>query len=232
MPCSNADTNKIINVLVLDGTWKYTKEMDRANTYPDRMLRVQWSPNANDNDNDNDNNDNDKNNNSPPAPAHAFASIRTPPSPNHLSTAECIAWLIGCLEHEDHHPPPPSPQQQDDVNDDGDDDDNTTPTTNIASSSACTTSSLFNSVLHQQLMKPLDCMVSKWTSHRDNHHPRRHDNHDTSETTPSTCATLHDKTLQKRVLEVDPTMDCGSSTMPPPKKGANRSTRDDCSVPN
>ena len=123
-PMSKAD--HVINLLVLDGTWKYTKEMDRANTYPNHIIRVQWGHKdivalkpLQDNQ------------------GHStiggttttgrFASIRTPPSPNHLSTAECIALAVSRLE-------------------DGSD----------------------SAYLFEQLMKPLDCMVKKWNSYRNN----------------------------------------------------------------
>ncbi|KAI2504482.1 hypothetical protein MHU86_9981 [Fragilaria crotonensis] len=220
--CRNS--NKIVNVLVLDGTWKYTKEMDRANTYPDRMLRVQWSPKTN---NNNHNNDNNKDS-APQPPQHLFGSIRTPPSPNHLSTAECIAWLICCLEHGDS---PPQRQHDDDST-------TTTKSTNMASFSTGTTLSSFNSALYEQLLKPLNCMVSKWNSHRDNHN-QNHDDDVTQPTSKSAdssateraapftvaATALHEKAFHpKRRLEVDSeTTNDGSRMMLPPRKGARRS---------
>ena len=71
-----------LNILVLDGTWKYAKEMDRASSYPDRIQRIQLKPSS-------------------------FANfrpgrfdIRTPPTPDHLSTAECIAWVVSRIEED------------------------------------------------------------------------------------------------------------------------------------
>jgi DTW domain-containing protein YfiP len=71
-----------ITVVFLDATWKYAREMHMANEstgqYPSHMIRVALNPEDWEFQNRFD--------------------IRTPPSPNHLSTAECIAWIISAIE--------------------------------------------------------------------------------------------------------------------------------------
>ena len=103
---------KII-VLVLDATWKFAKEMDRANIqhgcYPSSLLqRIQLTPSDFDHpffmeeqrqrlDNDNDSD----------APSFRRFSIRTPPKANtsdnivYLSTAECLAYVLARIERQD-----------------------------------------------------------------------------------------------------------------------------------
>jgi DTW domain-containing protein YfiP len=80
------DEDKRINVLVLDATWKYVREMDRANApyYPPHMIRVQLKPTD------------DVPNFSP-----GRFDIRTPPSQDHLSTAECMAWVASRVERDE-----------------------------------------------------------------------------------------------------------------------------------
>jgi DTW domain-containing protein YfiP len=73
-----------ITVVFLDATWKYAREMHMANQstgqYPSHMICV--ALNADDWEFQN------------------RFDIRTPPSPNHLSTAECIAWVISVIEED------------------------------------------------------------------------------------------------------------------------------------
>ena len=77
-----------ITLVFLDATWKYAKEMENActthNVWPSNLIRVKLSP-ANTN-----------------GTTHDFQprrfDIRTPPSPNHLSTAECIARVLAIVE--------------------------------------------------------------------------------------------------------------------------------------
>jgi DTW domain-containing protein YfiP len=125
----NTGTNegkKIINILVLDGTWKYAREMDWKNQqekwYPDRTIRIQLKPTTDDK-----------------MPNDTFQpgrfDIRTPPSPDHLSTAECIAWIASRIEQ---------PHQG-------------------------------SSALLDTLLKPLDCMVSKWKSFQNDKRPAEDD---------------------------------------------------------
>lgn len=81
----NSESPKV-TLVFLDATWKYAKEMHKANEekmqYPSHMLRVKLSPDD-------------------------FAvfnprrfDIRTPPSEDCLSTAECLAFIISKLEKE------------------------------------------------------------------------------------------------------------------------------------
>jgi len=90
---------RTITLLFLDATWKYAQEMDKSCTqydmYPSHMIRVKLDPikdadgmfvvggtNV--------------------ATISQFQpgrfSIRTPPTPKHLSTTECIAWVVSIVE--------------------------------------------------------------------------------------------------------------------------------------
>jgi DTW domain-containing protein YfiP len=77
-----------INLLVLDATWKYAKEMDQANRkhdiYPSSLIRIQLSTSD-----------------LGPHPPRRF-DIRTPPSEHHLSTAEAIAVVLAKLEQDEN----------------------------------------------------------------------------------------------------------------------------------
>ena len=124
----SSEDKKVINILVLDGTWKYAREMDlkdkQEKQYPDRMIiRIQLKPTTDDK-----------------MPNDTFQpgrfGIRTPPSPDHLSTAECIAWIASRVEQ---------PQQDSSV------------------------------LLLETLLKPLDCMVFKWTSFQNDKRPAEDD---------------------------------------------------------
>jgi DTW domain-containing protein YfiP len=129
----NGEVKKIINILVLDGTWKYAREMDlknkQENQYPDRMIRIQLKPTTDDK-----------------MPNDTFQpgrfDIRTPPSPDHLSTAECIAWIASRVAWIASRVEQP---HQD------------------------------SSVLLDTLLKPLDCMVSKWKYFQSDKRPAEDD---------------------------------------------------------
>ena len=82
--------NDKITVILLDATWKYAREMHKANEsanrYPTNLIRVKltrddWNVFAE---------------NSEFKPARF--DIRKPPSPDHLSTAESIAWVVSVME--------------------------------------------------------------------------------------------------------------------------------------
>lgn len=77
----NGDSLRKVNVLVLDGTWKYAKEMNQKNEYPERMIQIQLDPVKD----------------IPDFTPGRF-EIRAPPAPNYVSTAECIAWVVSQLE--------------------------------------------------------------------------------------------------------------------------------------
>jgi DTW domain-containing protein YfiP len=87
---STGDDEKAL-IVILDATWKYAREMDKANViqgqYPRNMRRVALSWDD------------------PLRPNEAVVpcrfDIRTPPSQVHLSTAECIAWVVSALEEQD-----------------------------------------------------------------------------------------------------------------------------------
>lgn len=96
-PARKLDGSRII-LLFFDATWKYAQEMDRACTengvYPPHIIRVRLTPttdcgaNPDYNDGDND--------------RVVFQprrfDIRAPPTLDHLSTAECIAWALSIVE--------------------------------------------------------------------------------------------------------------------------------------
>lgn len=75
-----------INLLVLDATWKFSREMDMANIreklYPSHMIRIALSKED-----------------FPTDFTPRRFDIRAPPSPDHLSTAESIAWVLTKLEN-------------------------------------------------------------------------------------------------------------------------------------
>ena len=75
----------LVTLVFLDGTWQFAKEMDLYNTqrekYPAHLQRVQLSP---------------RDLRSMERPKR-FA-IRTPPSEQHLSTAEALAWVVAKVE--------------------------------------------------------------------------------------------------------------------------------------
>ena len=76
-----------LTLLLLDGTWKYAKEMDTANRarnlYPAHLKHVKLTPD--------DLRD---------LPLRNRFDIRTPPSENHLSTAETLAWVAAQVEND------------------------------------------------------------------------------------------------------------------------------------
>ena len=80
---SEPNSNKKINIIFIDGTWKYAKEMDSKTTqnggWPKHVIRIKISNFEND------------------FKPRRF-DIRTPPSQSHLSTAECIAQVLKVVE--------------------------------------------------------------------------------------------------------------------------------------
>jgi len=80
------DDNSRITLVFLDATWKYAKEMDRYNIqhqqYPANMLRVQLA----------------EQDLAPLLTRPCRFDIRTPPTEQHLSTAECVAWVMAQAE--------------------------------------------------------------------------------------------------------------------------------------
>jgi DTW domain-containing protein YfiP len=82
-------TSPKINLLVLDATWKYAREMDMANAkhnqYPPHMIRVALSKDD-----------------FPATFTPRRFDIRAPPSVDHLSTAESIAYVLTKIERKKH----------------------------------------------------------------------------------------------------------------------------------
>lgn len=89
---------KKITVVFLDATWKHAREMnakmEKAGAWPEDLLRVQLTPTA----------AAAAEGTGGTAGGAAFVErrfgIRAPPSPDHLSTAECVAWVCGRIESE------------------------------------------------------------------------------------------------------------------------------------
>ncbi|KAL7549829.1 hypothetical protein ACHAWF_014649 [Thalassiosira exigua] len=99
---------KKMTLVFVDATWKHAREMDHKTEamgeWPKDVIRVQMTPTAREeqsagaNDSESD-------------PAKKISAgtdgvfverrfrIRTPPSPDHLSTAECLAWIVSRVEH-------------------------------------------------------------------------------------------------------------------------------------
>jgi DTW domain-containing protein YfiP len=85
---NNPSPSPFVFVVFLDATWKYAKEMDRANQqynqYPIQTQRVQLDKSTFEN--------------SSNFIARRFEMFRTPISDYHLSTAECIARVLTSIE--------------------------------------------------------------------------------------------------------------------------------------
>uniref|UniRef100_A0A7S2XK60 tRNA-uridine aminocarboxypropyltransferase n=1 Tax=Attheya septentrionalis TaxID=420275 RepID=A0A7S2XK60_9STRA len=82
---TNETESKPVTIVFLDGTWKYAKEMDQANReekqYPSHMKRIQLMESD-----------------LKELTRSKRFDIRTPPSDQHLSTAECISWVVSKVE--------------------------------------------------------------------------------------------------------------------------------------
>lgn len=65
-----------VRLLFLDATWKHAAEMHRQSMFPSNVTRVQITTSS----------------------AGRFAECRTPPSPHHWSTAECMAHVVSRME--------------------------------------------------------------------------------------------------------------------------------------
>ena len=90
---ANGGHHDKITIVFLDATWKYAREMYKANEsqLSKNVIKValkqeDWSLFME---------------TSEFKPARF--DIRTPPSPNHLSTAECIAWIVSTIENDPSH---------------------------------------------------------------------------------------------------------------------------------
>ena len=109
---------KKITLIFIDATWQHAKEMEaateNAGEWPQNLIRVQMTPSSaggvkvhvngsckrTDEDNNGDNESESTNNSNK---RETFIErrflIRTPPSPDHLSTAESIAWIASRVEN-------------------------------------------------------------------------------------------------------------------------------------
>jgi DTW domain-containing protein YfiP len=90
---NTAETGGKTTIVFLDATWRFAKQMYKANEsqFSKNVIKValrqeDWSLFI-------------KKSEFKPA----RFDIRTPPSPNHLSTAECIAWIISTIENDPSH---------------------------------------------------------------------------------------------------------------------------------
>jgi DTW domain-containing protein YfiP len=103
---------KKMTLIFIDATWKYAKEMDKGtdlnNGWPTNLIRVQLTPSSSSSSTSSSysstiNGSDDNGWKAPPiATATSFIErrfhIRTPPSSNHLCTAECIAYIVSRVE--------------------------------------------------------------------------------------------------------------------------------------
>lgn len=74
------DRTKPLRLIFLDATWALAKELQRQCTFPPHAVTVNIDQ-------------------LPPVLCR-FEEIRTPPSPQHLSTAEAVAWTLAQVEGE------------------------------------------------------------------------------------------------------------------------------------
>jgi DTW domain-containing protein YfiP len=105
---------KKMTLVFIDATWKHAKEMevatDAAGEWPKNIIRVQMTPSSIGNSgidlNGSDRNAADSKLQCDKDESQRFIQrrflIRTPPSPDHLSTAECIAWIASRVENAPH----------------------------------------------------------------------------------------------------------------------------------
>ena len=86
---TTADTPKVV-LLVLDATWKYAKEMHRANgiNYPSHMLRMSLDGEA------------DLPSDFQPRRFELRTTPQTHESSGWMSTAECVSWIVSKLENQ------------------------------------------------------------------------------------------------------------------------------------
>ena len=105
---------KKITLIFIDATWKYAKEMDKGtdlnNGWPTNLIRVQLTPSSLSTSSSSSyssivNGGDEETSSSSIATATTVPTfverrfhIRTPPSSNHLCTAECIAYVVSRVE--------------------------------------------------------------------------------------------------------------------------------------
>ena len=94
-------------LIFIDATWKHAREMEQASSveWPKNLIRVQLNPsksNVKEGGSDQSSNIVEDNSKEGPAFVERRFQIRTPPSPDHLSTAECLAWIVSRVENNPH----------------------------------------------------------------------------------------------------------------------------------
>jgi DTW domain-containing protein YfiP len=106
----STEQSQKITIFVLDATWKYAKEIHKANLkdeqYPSHMIKVSLHPipwnseNANENETSTEEKTTAETTTTttPVGFKPRRFDIRTPPSEECLSTAECIAWAVAATE--------------------------------------------------------------------------------------------------------------------------------------
>lgn len=108
--------NKKMTLIFIDATWKHAREMESASAveWPKDLIRVQLKPSEStvisggsaQSHHDDSANDKTKTEASSNDERLTFIErrfqIRAPPSPDHLSTAECLAWIASRVEHNPH----------------------------------------------------------------------------------------------------------------------------------
>jgi len=94
---------KKMTLIFIDATWKHAREMEQASSveWPKNLIRVQLKPSkSNVKEGGSDQSSNiEVNSKEGPAFVERRFQIRTPPSPDHLSTAECLAWIVSRVEN-------------------------------------------------------------------------------------------------------------------------------------
>ena len=116
---NNIDISNKMTLIFIDATCKYAKEMEKCtdsdNEWPKNLIRVQITPSSSSSSSssskinlDGSDDDDDDGWKTPSLTATTTTTtpfverrfhIRTPPSSNHLCTAESIAWIVSRVEH-------------------------------------------------------------------------------------------------------------------------------------
>ena len=115
---NNTTEKKKMTLIFIDATWKYAKEMekctDSVNEWPENLIRVQITPSSSSSSSSSSKVNLDGSDDGWKTPSLTTTTtpsltttpfierrfhIRTPPSSNHLCTAESIAWIVSRVEH-------------------------------------------------------------------------------------------------------------------------------------
>lgn len=94
-PNGKNQSDKKMTLIFIDASWKHAKEMDNktdaAGVWPNNMIRVQLTPSSSSSTSNGEETSNNEF-------IQRRFQIRAPPSPDHLSTAECLAWIASRVE--------------------------------------------------------------------------------------------------------------------------------------